>query len=238
MNKPKTMSQQPKLCMFCGLDQSHGPMNREHFVPKGLWGGARPTKTKTVWAHKKCNSAFSDDNEYFRDVLAIDAFNRHPEAEKLVDGAIHRKLKKHPKSLLKSLRGIGIRPVYSESGLFLGNLPSFTVDWDRIQRVLANVTKGIYLTSKRIPIPSDFKIHIRFADDRFFFAWKAYLDCLGDWKTFGDDVFATRWSFFQDDPRAMACVMQFYNRFQFFSLTVPPEVDAAALRNLSEAVGT
>jgi len=46
-----------------------GPMNKEHFVPKCLWADQRPAHTKTVPAHKECNSKFASDNDYFRDVL-------------------------------------------------------------------------------------------------------------------------------------------------------------------------
>ncbi len=62
----------PRLCMFCGEDQSKGPMSREHFVPQCLWDMGLPSLVLTLPAHVSCNQAFSDDNDYFRLVLAYD----------------------------------------------------------------------------------------------------------------------------------------------------------------------
>ena len=66
-------AKKPKLCVFCGGDRSMGLMNKEHFVPKCLWADQRPPYTKTVPAHKECNSKFASDNDYFRDVLIMEA---------------------------------------------------------------------------------------------------------------------------------------------------------------------
>lgn len=64
--------EKPKLCVFCGSDNSLGEMSIEHFVPQALSAAKRPQLTKTATAHKTCNEHFAADNEYFRDVLAIE----------------------------------------------------------------------------------------------------------------------------------------------------------------------
>ena len=69
------------LCMFCGGNESLGAMDREHFVPKCLWSGPRPDKTFVMPVHVACNRKYSDDSEYFRDVLvAQEGIQRHPAA--------------------------------------------------------------------------------------------------------------------------------------------------------------
>ena len=75
----------PQLCMFCGDEIRPDELTMEHFVPKALWEkGRHPEKMKTLPAHKTCNQAFSDDNEYFRDVMAMeDGVQRHPEGQRL-----------------------------------------------------------------------------------------------------------------------------------------------------------
>jgi hypothetical protein len=59
-------SKPSNLCMFCGKDETFGPMNMEHFVPRGLWAGPRPSGTKTCPAHVECNKRFAEDSDYFR----------------------------------------------------------------------------------------------------------------------------------------------------------------------------
>ncbi len=82
-----------ELCMFCGKEIDEAELTREHFVPKCLWEkGHRPIKTRTLPAHKSCNSSFSEDNDYFRDVLASEIGAEKNEAARLVQqGSLKRK---------------------------------------------------------------------------------------------------------------------------------------------------
>src|SRR5215471_20943732 len=145
--------------MFCGGDESFGPMNKEHFVPKCLWSGPRPNLTRTVPAHVECNKACSDDNEYFRDALVLeDGSQNHPEARKLQDGALLRKIRKRPGGFKHILKNSGYRPVFSPSGLYVEHAFAFVVDWPRMQRVLFNIMKGVFYTVYDEPMPKDWKL--------------------------------------------------------------------------------
>jgi hypothetical protein len=91
------------LCMFCGEPIPVDELTMEHFVPKGLWEkGDRPGGMKTLPAHESCNKSFSDDNEYFRDVFAMEeGAQRNPIARKVQQGALKRKLKNRFGSIKK-----------------------------------------------------------------------------------------------------------------------------------------
>jgi hypothetical protein len=43
------------LCPFCGNDESTGPMNQEHALPRSLGGNLEPTNQFSIRAHMKCN---------------------------------------------------------------------------------------------------------------------------------------------------------------------------------------
>ncbi len=155
------MANKSKLCMFCGKDKSFGPMSDEHFVPQGLWEGPLPRFMKTCKAHRSCNGAFSQDNEYFRDALVAEAGAReHPEVQKLYAGKLKRKLLKQPGSVRKVLQDITMRPVFTPNNLYIGHHPTFRVDWERMKRVILNVMRGIYCTTQVKPLPLTWKIGI------------------------------------------------------------------------------
>lgn len=43
------------LCPYCGSDESTGPMNQEHALPRSLGGNLEPTNPFSIRAHTKCN---------------------------------------------------------------------------------------------------------------------------------------------------------------------------------------
>jgi hypothetical protein len=205
----------PKLCVFCAGDATLGPMNKEHFAFKGLWGGPRPTRTKTVWAHESCNANFSADNEYFRDVLVMDAgAEQHPEVARLLKGKIHRKLRDHPGAILKILKNPRLIPQFTPSGLYVGKVPAFIVDWLRMERVLKNFVRGIYLTAVRQPLPADCLVAVAPLTQALAKDWRDMIDLMVGWQSFGDDVFMCRYVTSRTPPR-INCLMQFYRRRLF-----------------------
>jgi hypothetical protein len=211
--------------MFCGKDESAGPMDVEHFVPRGLWDGPRPDKTITLPAHVSCNSMHSADNEYFRDVLAVDAgAGNHVEVQKLQVGKLRRKLEKKPGSMLKSLDKLGLRPVITPAGLYLGDAPSFTVDWPRIVRVLQNVVRGIYYKVQGKPLSTTATISIVQSNPKFESSCSSLIETMHQWIGFGDDVFACRYVSDNDHADTMACLMRFYQHRTFFGIALCPEL--------------
>lgn len=207
----------PKLCMFCGKDESFGPMNREHFAFRGLWAGPRPDKTRTLPAHVSCNAEFAEDNEYFRDVLAMEASpKQHPEVERLQHGKLKRKLRKQPGSVSKTLKNLRLVPQFTPSGLYVGFAPAFEVDWPRMERVLQNVVKGIYYTAVGEPLPQECIIGVIALNSRAIVEkCRPAIDQMVGWQSFGDDVFMCRYVTGRSVPR-IACLMQFYRRRFFF----------------------
>lgn len=43
------------LCPYCGNDDSTGPMNQEHALPRSLGGNLEPTNPFAIRAHTRCN---------------------------------------------------------------------------------------------------------------------------------------------------------------------------------------
>ena len=180
-------------CVFCGGDESAGPMNREHFVAKCFWASGRPLQTKVVPAHVACNSGLAAQSESFRDILVADGWNTHPEAVLLRQGALHRKMRKHTTSFLRSIRNIGLRRVRTKGGVYLGVQPTFQVSGGQIDPVLRHIARSCYYVIHGVPLPQDWEVGIVHERGVGTPEITAIVRGLGGWNTFGDDVFACRY---------------------------------------------
>lgn len=226
MKKRRDMDDLPNLCMFCGKDEIFGPMNKEDFVPKCLWEkGHRPPNVQTVPAHESCNSGFSKDNEYVRDVLAMEeGVTQKCDAGAFVNGgAIKRKFQHRFGSVVNTLKNLQMRPVTTSSGLIVGCHPSFEVDWARIDRVLLNVMKGIFFVVDKRPMPNDFLSCVQDVRNMNLRPYEHLISDMVPWQTFGDDCFMCRYRFVRrPDTVRMNCLMQFYRSRCFFGETISP----------------
>jgi hypothetical protein len=218
------MKKLPALCMFCGGDESFGPMNVEHFVPLCLWNGARPEKTRVCPAHKECNRKFSNDNEYFRDVMAMSAASsNHPEAVAIVNGPITRAIKRKKGSAFALVRdALPVTEVTLEGAAIRAGLAS-PVDMERIERVLQNITRGVWFQRNKCPLPQNIRVHAGPVNGTTWPAYQPLIKLMTGWSGFGDDVFAFQAAVDQERPERIAILMQFYRNQIFLCLTWPAD---------------
>ncbi len=215
------------LCMFCGDEIMKPDLTREHFVPKGLWPkGSRPLGVKTCPAHRSCNSGFSGDNEYFRDVMALEeGADHHPAIRDLREGTLRRKIDERAGSIAKTLKNLRMRPARTLSGIVLPSQPSFELDWERIKRVICNVMKGVFYVCTKQPMPQNFIFSVsdaNLANNQ----WDINAaKMMVPWQSFGDSVFRCRYVVSQRNPiEKIACLMQFYEHRLFIGEAIAPEV--------------
>jgi len=211
--------------MFCGKDESFGPMNREHFVPRCLWEGNRPKHTIVLPAHVACNSAFSDDNNYFCDILVMDErSSSHPVVREILQGRIQRKFEKRFGQIVQTVRGITLRPAITKGGIYLGRLPTFPVDSEKSGRVLKNVIKGIFYKVTGRPVKDTTEIHWWDASKLQNGSYEELVSRMSQWMCFADDVFACRYLTDLTYPDMMICQILFYRSRLFVGETIPEEV--------------
>jgi hypothetical protein len=230
------MKKKPKLCAYCGKDRSQGKFDMEHFAGKCLWAGPRPQMTRTVPVHVACNQAAKDDAEYLRDVLVMDeSAGWHPEVQRL-QATMQRKMKTHFSSIKKVLKGLKVRPVVTQSGLYLGEHPSFEIDWPRMRRALWNVMRGIHYSVRSEPMPQDVAYKIMIIKQSNVVAYKQIIDMMVPWQGFGDDVFACRYVFSPTQPGGMTCLMMFYKTRVFLGHSRPYHIVQAEPQPLGEDI--
>jgi hypothetical protein len=205
--------------MFCGKDESFGPMNKEHFVPRGLWAGPRPSGTKTCPAHIECNQKFSEDNDYFRLVIASDEEARpHDEAQRVLDGPVTKMMTESPGRYLRHAKDFAFRSRFSPGGVYLGEQGCFPIDFQKINRLLQNVVKGLFYTRTGKPLGQDRNILVSRNEDSRTETVEYFQSRMDNWYDFGDEVFTWR-DCFSEGLKDMACILQFYRRKLFFAMT-------------------
>lgn len=221
----------PKVCVFCGGDESTEELNAEHFVPQSLWEGPRPQYTQTVPAHVSCNRSFSIDVDDFRDFLALSAHaSEHPEVKRLLEGKLGRKIAKRASVIEKKTRPV-VGPNFDARGQYRGQAVFMQIDMRMVVRVVQNMARGLYFSSTKSLLPRDARIAVVILDDS-----NAHVEelvqlvvSLGKTESFGDDVFRYR---FQAEPGSFACVFDFYKAIRFLAYAVwdvdPPPSPATA----------
>ncbi|HLC41441.1 MAG TPA: hypothetical protein VJO34_07405 [Methylomirabilota bacterium] len=140
-----------KSCTYC--DQPGD--TDDHVPPKLLFAKPRP-RLITVPACKACNQGASLDDEYLRLVLVLeDQAARHSEAQRVRE-AVMRSIEKPTKLAFRKALFSRIRYLQrrSPAGLYLGTVPGYRVDHNRLTRVIERTTRGLFLhhVGRRLPL--------------------------------------------------------------------------------------
>lgn len=147
------------ICVYCGKETN---LTKDHIPPKQFFSKPRPNNLITIPSCFDCNSGASKDDEYFRMMLllSIDAYG-HPEVYKLLP-QILRSLNKPEKAgfsraFYKTLQAVELR---TKSGLYLGNAGKYTVDENRLNKVLERIVLGLFFHEKGYRLPKSHTLDI------------------------------------------------------------------------------
>ncbi len=218
-------------CVYCGVVAA---ATEDHIPPKNLFPKPRPSDLVKVDSCRICNTGASKDDEYFRLMLAI----RHdagttPEGHKLWETIKRSLTRSQAQGLTNSLViATHQKDVITEGGLFIGTAHAYQVDSERIRRVIARTTRGLYFTHFGRPIPYQDIVRVYADDDlRGHPQLESYLaelitavthsekQCVGD-----GSVFEYYFKPIADHPTASAWVLSFYRSVFFVALNHPPEL--------------
>lgn len=144
----------------CGLCGAFGQVTQEHFCPQCLWVGSRPNLTLTVPACDQCNAGSNLDDEYFRNTSVMMFDLDHPTKKKLFPEQVLRSLKQHPGRLRHALANAKVKPLFTPSGLWLGDFPVLPIEIMRYNRSLFKIVKGLYYALHKKPFPSNGRISV------------------------------------------------------------------------------
>jgi hypothetical protein len=130
-------------CVYCGNTRR---LTKDHVPPKALWASPRPSDLVLVPACGECNGAASKDDEYFKMMLVMKAGSgEHPEIKALGPSVMRALSRPEKVGLRKHLqKSIQLEDLRSKAGLYLGRVPVMDVNLQRLDRVIARVTRGLY----------------------------------------------------------------------------------------------
>jgi hypothetical protein len=202
------------ICGLCGEDAE---VSREHFVPRCLWAGPLPNRVETVPACGMCNAGSNLDDEYFRNTLILMFDQTHPQKQELLAGPVMRSFHKHPGWAKDTLAKMKVQPMFSPSGLWVGDWPVLPLDRDRFSRSLLKIVKGLFFKIRKQPFPKSGQVGIV---GQLTGETKPLLDMIEDHLfpptfSFGDDVF--EWWFCQTRDGITMWKMAFYRSVVFYA---------------------
>jgi hypothetical protein len=123
----------------------------------------------TVPTCRECNSGRGDgvdrdmalDEEYTRTILCMmEGATRHPVANQLLHEKVFKSFALRPglrQSLAKTMELVTGR---TETGILVPNVPTFQVDWTRVNRVLRKIGKGLFYQFMHRPLPTDAVVEV------------------------------------------------------------------------------
>ena len=152
------MVEPERECVYCG---SGDEITRDHIPPKNLFPEPRPSDLITVDSCRQCNQTASMDDEYFRWVLIVrNQAGEYPDAHEIFDGSVLRSIgRPEAKGFSTLLRNNTVDVhVYTEGGIYLGEVGGFRVDHNRVNHVATRIIQGLYSDRFKTRLPDTHKV--------------------------------------------------------------------------------
>ena len=214
-----------KVCVYCG---SRKNLTKDHVPPKCLFAKPLPENLITVPSCRKCNKDASNDDEYFRLILANRRDVRdHPEASKTREKTARSLRYPEARGLTRAFLS-GVRSLYfmNELGVIEPGAAYF-VEYNRIYRVASRIVKGLFWNETRECLPREYEVLARVDSDlpqidqatkeMFYQALKE------EPRNVGREVFKYWFKATPEDKFASIWILLFYESISFFCFTDNPK---------------
>jgi hypothetical protein len=124
----------------------------------------------TVRACEECNHVRkSGDDTFLRDFLITDMHcSDHPAAQALLLGEMGRAMRTNRSDFARAAAP-NARPVplFTTGGLYVGECYAAPLDGERINRIFATITRGLYFKVLKRFLPTDTQFEVRREDPRY-----------------------------------------------------------------------
>lgn len=221
-------------CVFCG---DEGIVTDDHVPAKCLFPDPKPPNLITVPGCGACNGGASNDDEYFKRMLVLRSdLHEHPAASRLRP-AVLRSLRNPNQRRFRAafLRTVKQADVRTPAGLYLGQVPMYHMEMDRMHRVAGRIIRGLYyhVTKERLPpnaeaLPVFEPQNVTAVGG----VWLGRLLSLPE-TVIGEGVFSYRFKFFPDRQWASVWLLLFYDTVAIIGATKAPGFGAPDLEGLA-----
>ncbi len=218
-----TMRTVPKACVYCG-DTSD--LTHDHIPPKSLFNKPRPSNLITVWACRKCNKAFSKDDDYFWLTLASRAeTGRNPDATQAGRRVIHHLSRDEAAGFRQAfLETVQPVEVTTPAGVYVGNTLAYDVSFARLNATASRITRGLFCVETKTLLPTGYIATARAIEgfsSEAGAALQRLLAFIADAPTRSvGRVFRYRFRPVSDDPASSLTLFDIYESTTFVGLTI------------------
>lgn len=145
------------ICAYCGKEKS---ITRDHIPPKVLLAEPYAPNLLTVPACFDCNRGFQADDDYTRNVLALDLRAQANRCAAAKLPAIFRSLQRPEATRFAASLRSKMRPssVVDATGRPLGSV--FQPDVSRIEATGKHIARGLHFSFCGQPLPLDYRFYV------------------------------------------------------------------------------
>lgn len=223
-------------CVHCRRELQESTYSADHVPPKGLFKGLNAGDLVKVPACTACNAGRSDNDEDFRDMVAMrKGIGDRPEAAGLVD-AMRRALANPNKEARRDaiLRGISTSEKWHH-GVFLGWTTTYEADFRRMNQVVERTIAGLYWHHFNACVPEGFRVVAVAVEQLDGYNLTTLSGMRGLIETssqsgphrIGGGAFEYSFGAADGDARTTAWNLRFWGEWYFLGATVPEEGVAA-----------
>lgn len=173
-----------------------------------------------------CNRAKALDEQYLRDVLAVDIHTSEQRGAKAIfDGKMARARARNRSEIARSARHAQMEPLYSLRGIYLGHYAALPLDGERITRIIGMIIRGLYWQLRKELFPHGYRIDVARVDPlEVGTVWEAISASHfnGPYRL-GDGVFECVMQFAEEDTGMTLWLLRFYHNYVLL-VTTEPEV--------------
>jgi len=143
-----------KQCYLCG---EWGADSRDHIPPKGIFRKNPEGQLITVPAHKKCNSKFEKDDEYFRNYVIMGGGGTAKGKESWQNIVLDsfKKNRGARLELIRDLEKVWVKPPYRNA---YERKDAIIPDVKIINREIVRITRGLYFHKYKMYLEQDINI--------------------------------------------------------------------------------
>lgn len=137
------MKQTRGVCTYC---QNAAAEDRDHVLARCLFIAPLPSNLPTVPSCRLCNRSKAVDDEFLRDYLVADIVgSQSPTAKRIFEAKTRKASSRNSSELARTVRRKGsVKPLHTNSGIYLGDFPQAPVDPERFDRLFKKVIGGLY----------------------------------------------------------------------------------------------
>lgn len=216
---------------FCVICHENHATSDDHIPPKCLFAIKDRVNLLKLPTCLDCNNHSSMDDEYLRSVLISRADVEKSQSTDELRNALKRSLSNPDQPGFQKLysKAVSFKNVFTPKGIYLGNEPVLYVNYERLEKILSKIIRGLYYHHIKRTLKKEYSIKI-FGQDNLKlqtpemkeFIKSKILHYVNQAPLYeiGKNTFHYKYLLTREDNYAGAWVLRFYEKVHFLGLVL------------------